>query len=125
LPLNREMVVLLLKRVGFEVDTAENGDVAVAMVFKASPGYYDAVLMDIQMPVMDGYEASRLIRGAETGVSAGSNRRVDQPPIIALTAHAFTSEREKCREAGMVDYITKPIDEDELYRVLMKWIQVK
>lgn len=123
--LNRELVVALLERIGLQVETAENGDYAVSKILSSPQGYYDAVLMDLQMPVMDGYEATRLIREAEEENAVGSDNLHPRLPIIALTAHAFTSEREKCRDAGMVDYITKPVDENNLYGVLIKWVTEK
>lgn len=120
--LNRDVAEAILTDVGLIVEVAENGKLAVEKVTKAPRGYYDAVLMDIQMPVMDGYEATKQIREFEEQ----HNLTVKQPPrkvpIIALTAHALKGEREKCLEVGMVDYLSKPIDEKELERVLEKWI---
>ena len=91
----------MLEKLGAEVIVAENGAEAVS---KLSQDAIDAVLMDCQMPVMDGYEATRRIRAGAAGpVAAGV-------PIIALTAHALSGDRERCLAAGMNDYITKPID---------------
>lgn len=112
--LNREVAVALLKEVGLLTETAENGRIAVDMVTGAEQGYYDAVFMDIQMPVLDGYAATRQIRTSQS--NHGS------VPIIALTAHALVGEKEKCLAAGMDDYLAKPIDEEQLVRVLLKWI---
>jgi signal transduction histidine kinase/DNA-binding response OmpR family regulator/HPt (histidine-containing phosphotransfer) domain-containing protein len=138
-PLNRDVAVALLEEEGPVVETAEDGRVAVKKVTSAPVGYFDAVLMDIQMPLMDGYEATRLIRAWEFEVQRAAFKADEstpasvQPetrnretgtklPIIALTAHALKGEKEKCLAAGMDDYITKPIDEHHLRRVLFKWI---
>lgn len=116
--LNREVAVALLEEGGVEVDTAEDGKQAVDKVTGAEVVGYDGILMDIQMPVMDGYEATKRIRQWE-----GNRPTAGAPlPIIALTAHALKGEREKCLAAGMVDYISKPIDERQLWQVLVKWI---
>jgi CheY-like chemotaxis protein len=128
--LNREVVVALLAEAGPEVETAEDGRAAVKKVTDAPIGYFDAVLMDIQMPVMDGYEATRRIRAWEFKVQhESSDVSTNRPPttdhripIIALTAHALKGEKEKCLAAGMDDYIAKPVDEHHLRRVLLKWI---
>ena len=115
--LNRIVAVSLLEEAGITTETAENGRIAVDMVRAASPMNYDAVLMDIQMPEMDGYEATSSIREYEQrrGESAKGT------PIIALTAHALKGEKEKCLAAGMDDYLAKPIDEARLHQVLIKW----
>ena len=91
------------KEYGFRVETAENGQEAVNLVRASSPGYYDAILMDIQMPVMDGYEATRAIRGLE-------DRALADIPILAMTANAFKEDIEASEEAGMQAHIAKPID---------------
>ncbi len=101
--LNREIATELLSEEGFAVEEAEDGTVAVKMVAEAPPGYYDVVLMDIQMPVMDGYTATQEIR------------RLDDPararvPIVAMTANAFEEDRKKAFEAGMDGHVAKPID---------------
>jgi two-component system sensor histidine kinase/response regulator len=77
---------------------------------------YDLVLMDMQMPVMDGIEATRVIR---------SDQRFDALPIIAMTANAMTADRDKCLEAGMNDHISKPIDAQELFRVVSQWMRAR
>jgi CheY-like chemotaxis protein/two-component sensor histidine kinase len=128
--LNRDVAVALLTEAGLVVETAEDGRVAVKKVTAAPMGYFDAVLMDIQMPVMDGYEATRRIRAWEFKVKhESSDASINRPPIndhqipiIALTAHALKGEKDKCLAAGMDDYIPKPIDEHHLRRVLLKWI---
>ena len=93
------------------VDLAENGEIALRMI---RDNDYDAVLMDMQMPVMDGIEATRIIR---------SNPRFKTLPIIAMTANAMASDRILCLDAGMNDHIAKPIDPDQLFGVLLRWIR--
>jgi two-component system sensor histidine kinase/response regulator len=100
----------LLRSFGLTVSVADNGRIALDMLH-ANP--FDCVLMDIQMPVMDGYEATRCIR---------SDSAYDSLPIIAMTAHAMVSDRTKCIAAGMNDYVSKPVDPDDLLTVLMKWV---
>ena len=112
-PVNMEIAKMILKQAGFTVETAENGQIGLDMV-KASPdGYYDAVLMDIQMPVMDGLAAARSIRSLENPVHANI-------PILAITANAFKEDEEKAKEAGMQAHIAKPIDVDKLLVTLAK-----
>jgi CheY-like chemotaxis protein len=106
---NQQVATGILALGGVQVTLAENGEEAVN---KAKENAFDAVLMDIQMPVMDGYEATRLIRSQATSPSL---------PIIAMTAHALGNEREKCLAAGMDDYISKPVDPEELFSILGKW----
>ena len=110
---NMEIAKMILKQAGFTVETAENGQIGLDMV-KASPdGYYDAVLMDIQMPVMDGLTAARSIRSLENPVHASI-------PILAITANAFKEDEEKAKEAGMQAHIAKPIDVDKLLGTLAR-----
>jgi len=110
--LNRQVARGLLERVGISVVDAVNGAVAVEMV---KSGSYDLVLMDIQMPVMDGLTATRLIRQS-------SDQRVQQIPIVAMTANAFARDRQASLQAGMNDHLTKPIDPKELYALLQRWL---
>ena len=100
---NREIATLILQESGFVLDTAENGREAVDKVTASAPGDYDAILMDIQMPVMDGYEATRAIRGLEDPALADI-------PIIAMTANAFSEDKKAAEAAGMNGHIAKPID---------------
>jgi len=109
---NKKLITRLLEKAGYVADAVENGREAVEAVKRVD---YDAVLMDCQMPVMDGFEATSVIRAAESGRS----RRV---PIIALTASAMQSDRERCLAAGMDDYLTKPIKPSELAEVLARWV---
>ncbi len=109
--LNMEIAQELLCEAGFLVETAKDGHIAVDMVQNSKPGYYDLVLMDIQMPVMDGYQASREIRGLE-------NKELAQIPIIALTANAFDEDKKKSLASGMNAHIAKPLDVGVLYETL-------
>ena len=106
--INQEVAVGQLEDAGIVVDLAENGEIAQ----HGCDNEYHAVLMDMQMPVMDGIEATRMIR---------SNPRFQALPIIAMTANAMAADRERCLEAGMNDHIPKPIDPEELFRVLTRW----
>ncbi|MCP3941504.1 MAG: response regulator [Desulfobacteraceae bacterium] len=132
--INQELIATILEDVGIKVDIANNGMKAVEAVKKK---YYDAVLMDMQMPVMDGYEATKAIRKWESTlgsklvvnsdekkagnqVLATKNRQI---PIIAITAHAMLGDREKCLAASMNDYVSKPIDYDQLIATLGRWIE--
>jgi signal transduction histidine kinase/CheY-like chemotaxis protein len=109
---NREVAVNLLQEIGFDSEVVGNGREAVAA---AARGGFDAILMDCQMPEMDGYAATAEIRKSE-----GGGRRT---PIIAMTAHALAGDRERCIAAGMDDYVSKPIPVDGLETVLLRWIR--
>ncbi len=110
-PINREIATLQLTEFGFAVETAENGKEGLEKVSASTPGYYDAVLMDIQMPVMDGYEATRMIRGIK-------DRQLANIPIIAMTANAFSEDVKKEKDAGMSGHIAKPVDVNNMLEVL-------
>ena len=101
--LNQEIAMEILKEAGFEVDVADDGAVAVEKMKAAKPGRYDLILMDIQMPILNGYDATRQIRGLERKEIAGI-------PIIAMTANAFEEDKQAALEAGMNGHIAKPID---------------
>ena len=109
--LNREIALEILGEYGFSIDTAENGAIAVEKIAASRPGEYDLVLMDIQMPVMDGYEATRSIRMLENPVLA-------EMPILAMTANAFDEDRKAALAAGMNGFLTKPIQIEELIQTL-------
>ena len=109
--LNREIAVELLKQYGFRIDTAENGAEAVEKVKHAAPGDYDLVLMDVQMPVMNGYEATKQIRALDDPALAGIT-------ILAMTANAFDEDRKQALECGMDGFLSKPIVLEELIGTL-------
>ncbi len=109
--LNREIAEELLTESGFEVETAEDGSVAVEKVASSEAGYYDLVLMDVQMPIMDGYEATRRIRALD-------NEQLASVPIVAMTANAFDEDRRQAAECGMNAHVAKPIDIQQLMQVL-------
>jgi signal transduction histidine kinase/DNA-binding response OmpR family regulator/HPt (histidine-containing phosphotransfer) domain-containing protein len=111
--INRQVAVATLERGGLVVDVAEHGQAALERLKTARPPY-DLLLMDIEMPVMDGYAATRLIR---------ADPRFARLPIIAMTAHALEGDKEKCLAAGMNDYVPKPVEEREFYAALMRWIE--
>ena len=113
--LNWEIAHDLLEELGLELDWAENGQIAVERFQGSAPGYYDAVLMDIRMPVMNGYEATRAIRALDRA-DAGL-------PIIAMTADAFAEDVKRCLDAGMNAHIAKPIDVREVARLLEKFLR--
>ena len=110
---NQKVAIRTLEKLGHTVEVAENGKIAIEMLKKSN---YQIVLMDVQMPEMDGYEATRLIRNSESGVI---NANI---PIIAMTANAMKGDREKCLLAGMNDYVAKPIKRTELSNVLKRYV---
>ena len=111
--LNREIAQEILREYGFLVDSAENGAVAVEKVSTAAPGSYDLVLMDVQMPIMDGYTATRKIRALDDPARA-------KIPILAMTANAFDEDRRNALESGMNGFLSKPIVIDDLVQELHK-----
>ncbi|MCI9227975.1 MAG: response regulator, partial [Dorea sp.] len=113
--LNWEVAKELLSDLEIELDWAENGEICVAQFKRAPVGYYDAVIMDVRMPVMNGYEATRAIRELE--------REDSDIPVIAMTADAFSEDIQKCLECGMNDHLAKPIDIQEVARKLKKYLK--
>ena len=111
-PLNQKLALRMLEKLGCRADLAGNGRDAVSLIEK---GGYDLIFMDCQMPEMDGYEASAIIRQREKDNG-------QHLPIIAMTAHTLTGDRDKCMEAGMDDYISKPIRKEDILQVISKWI---
>lgn len=111
--MNQQVGKTILERAGLVVDIADNGRIAVEKL-SAAPDAYDAVLMDVQMPEMDGYQATRVIRD--------ELHRPDLP-IIALTAHAYAEEKRKCLDAGMNDHVPKPVDVRQLLGALGRWVK--
>ena len=112
-PVNQKVASILLRKLGYQVDVVDNGAEAVAALARRR---YALVFMDVQMPVMDGYEAVRRIRGGSDGVLE------PQVPIIALTAHAMKGDRQRCLDAGMDDYLAKPIDQKSLLGLLETYL---
>ena len=111
---NKLVANALLVALELEVEFAENGAEALGLLERNGPGHFELVLMDLQMPVMDGYEATRRIRAKEPYAEL---------PIVAMTAHALEEERERCLEAGMDDHVAKPIDVEALHAALFRWIR--
>ena len=109
-PINTEVALELLTSVGLVVDTAENGAISVQRV---GVNTYDLVLMDVQMPEMDGLEATRIIRTEPANHSL---------PILAMTANAFESNRQECLDAGMNEFVGKPVIPQALYSALVQWL---
>jgi CheY-like chemotaxis protein len=108
---NRQVATELLEQEGFWLDSANDGLAAVELVRQSAADTFDLVLMDLQMPEMDGYTATREIRGLGYGL-----------PIVAMTADAMSGVAERCQEAGMNDYVAKPIVPQELFATLLRWI---
>lgn len=114
--LNAESIVRILEKVGMSVDVAENGQVGVKKYAAVTERYYDAILMDVRMPVMNGMEATQAIRAME-------KRDAKTIPIIALTANAYESDIQSCLEAGMNAHLAKPVDKQKLYDTLAEMIK--
>ena len=116
--LNLEIAQEILTESGFVIESACNGKIAVEMVAKSAAGYYDLILMDVQMPVMNGYEATRAIRNLE-------NPALASIPIIAMTANAFDEDKKNAMESGMNDHTSKPLDMENLLELLHKYLDPK
>ena len=115
-PVNQQIAIELLSMVGITADVADNGEEAVRLIMANEPGYYAMIFMDLQMPIMDGHEAAAKIR---------QDVRLDDTPIIALTAHAVGDIRERCMREGMQDYLTKPIQPDALFAIVSHWMDTE
>jgi CheY-like chemotaxis protein len=111
--INQQVAIHILKKLGYQADAVANGQEAVKAL-EMIP--YDLVLMDVQMPQMDGFQATQVIRDPQSSVT---NHRI---PIIAMTANAMKGDRERCLEAGMDDYTSKPIQPKELLEKIEEWI---
>jgi CheY-like chemotaxis protein len=108
--INQKLIIQLMNKMGYYPDIASNGAEAIMMLEKKE---YDILFMDVQMPVMDGLEATRTI--------ISNWPKPQRPHIIAMTANVMDGDKEKCLEAGMVDYLSKPIKFNEVQEALMKW----
>lgn len=109
--LNQEIATAILEDAGFSIDIAGNGKIAVDMLEKSKPGYYQLILMDVQMPEMDGYEASKRIRALK-------DEKLSSIPIFAMTANAFEEDKQEALKSGMDGHIAKPIDIEKLFDTL-------
>jgi signal transduction histidine kinase/CheY-like chemotaxis protein len=118
--INREIVLSLLEPTHLEIECAENGIEAVRK-FSEMSEKYDLIFMDVQMPEMNGYEATRRIRAIEEGMNANNRQLPRQIPIIAMTANVFKEDIDKCFEAGMTGHIGKPLDIEEIFGILRKY----
>ncbi len=114
--MNREIATEYLQDFGFEVENAENGKHACEILEKSKPGDFDLVLMDIQMPVMNGYDATRTIRNF-------SNKEIANIPILAMTANAFEEDKKAAKEAGMNGHLAKPVDIEKLIEALKEFVK--
>jgi CheY-like chemotaxis protein len=110
---NQKVATGILSRSGYATMVAENGREALRLL---ADGDFDLVLMDCQMPILDGYEATRILRSGESGV------RDPRIPVIAMTANTMTSEREKALESGMDDFLTKPVSKTSFLATIRKWL---
>jgi len=123
-PVNQKLAGLMLGKAGYDIEIVGNGLEAVEK-YKASPETFDLILMDIQMPVMDGFEATDIIRNFEKTQKPTAQNTSYNVPIIAMTAHAMAGYREKCIKSGMNDYISKPIDREKVLETIEKWVFAK
>ena len=114
-PLNREIANAILTEAGFEVDEVEDGAYVVEKLLEKGAGYYSLILMDIQMPIMDGYATAKKIREME-------NADIANIPIIAMTANAFEEDKKKALQSGMDAHIAKPIDISNLFETIEKYL---
>ena len=114
-PLNREILQYILEDMGMSVENACDGKEAVDKFTASEKGYYDLIIMDIMMPVMNGYEAAKMIRSLD-------RKDAKVVPIIAMTANAFTEDRIRAKEAGMDEHVAKPVDVELLIKVIHKLV---
>ena len=113
--LNREIAQEILGMTGLQIETAENGKIALDMVAASEDGYYDLVFMDIQMPIMNGYDSAK-------GIRALGRAYTDKLPVIAMTANAFAEDVVMAKDVGMNEHIAKPLDMDKLGAILRNWL---
>ncbi|MCI2061496.1 MAG: response regulator, partial [Eubacteriaceae bacterium] len=110
-PLNQQIACALLEEKGAIVESADDGSAGVEKFRESGEGMYDVILMDIRMPVMNGYDATRMIRGLK-------RKDAETVPIVAMTADAFVDDIQKCLDAGMDAHISKPLDPEKMFRTL-------
>ncbi|MBQ7629280.1 MAG: amino acid permease [Selenomonadaceae bacterium] len=115
---NREIATLILEEFGFQIETAENGKIAVEKIAASKPGEYQLILMDVQMPVMNGYDASKAIR-------ALPNKTLASIPIIAMTANAFAEDVQNAKDAGMNDHVAKPLDVTQMMTTITNVLKLQ
>ena len=121
-PVNQKLAKMMLGKAGYQVEVADNGQQAVDK-FTSSPDKYDLIFMDMQMPEMDGLEATAMIRNREANAVGNKiSAKPEHIPIVAMTANAMQGDREICLEAGMDDYTTKPIKREKVLEMLDKWV---
>jgi len=120
-PDNQKLAKMTLTKAGYQVEVADNGKEAIEK-YTTTPEDFDLIFMDIQMPKMDGIEATKAIRKFETDAQSSIFNRQYSIPIVAMTANAIKGDREKCFEAGMDDYATKPIKRELVFEILEKWV---
>lgn len=111
--LNQEIAVAILEEAGLSVEVAGNGQIAVEMLEKSEPDHYQLILMDVKMPVMNGYDATKAIRKLE-------NKKLSLIPIFAMTANAFEEDKREALKCGMNGHLAKPIDVEKLFKLLKK-----
>jgi CheY-like chemotaxis protein len=110
-PVNQKLATIMLKKAGYHVTLAQNGKEAIT-TYTIQPDKFDIILMDIQMPELDGISATKKIR----------NKGFKNIPIVAMTANALQGDRESCLDAGMNDYMTKPVKREKVFEMINKWI---
>ena len=117
-PVNQKLAKLMLTKAGYQVEIANNGKEVLEKLEKDPEGFH-LIFMDVQMPEMDGIAATRAIRTKETKKGSSDNGRI---PIVAMTANAMKGDREECLEAGMDDFVSKPIKREIVFEMVNKWV---
>jgi CheY-like chemotaxis protein len=121
-PVNQKLALTMLRKAGYQVEVARNGR-QVINKYRESPGAFDLIFMDMQMPEMDGIEATKAIRSHEkVRLGEGPVPRPSPIPIVAMTANAMKGSRDECLQAGMDDYVTKPIKRELVFEIIEKWV---
>ena len=120
-PINRKLAFYMLTKAGYRLDIAEDGKEAVER-YRSDPGKFDLIFMDVQMPEMDGREATKKIREIENSRTGAQKEALRPIPIIAMTAESMKGDVERCLEAGMNDYISKPVRRENVFKMIKKWV---